>query len=149
MALSRVLAHRLVQPDRLDDLVTDRVHRAERGHRLLEDEPDLAAVDRAHLGAIGLELREIDRVVAFSPSRHLAVLPTDFARRSRISPPTMRPGRSTMRMIERAVTLLPQPLSPTIPSVRRENVEAGAIDRLDQPVILEEVGLQVAHGKKG
>src|SRR5688572_7896233 len=31
----------------------------------------------------------------------------------------------------------------------RENVEAGAIDRLDQPVILKEVGLQVAHGEKG
>src|SRR6266576_150967 len=30
----------------------------------------------------------------------------------------MRPGRSTMRRMERAVTLLPQPLSPTMPSVR-------------------------------
>src|SRR5579883_2827837 len=29
----------------------------------------------------------------------------------------MRPGRSTMCRIERAVTLFPQPLSPTIPSV--------------------------------
>src|SRR5829696_6897486 len=28
----------------------------------------------------------------------------------------------------------------------RENVEAGAIDRFDQPIILEEVGLQVTHG---
>ena len=28
-----------------------------------------------------------------------------------------RPGRSTIRRIERAVTLLPQPLSPPIPSV--------------------------------
>ena len=36
---------------------------------------------------------------------------------SRIWPSTIRPGRSTIRRIERAVTLLPQPLSPTMPSV--------------------------------
>ena len=40
------------------------------------------------------------------------------ARRSRIWPASTRPGRSTIRRIERAVTLLPQPLSPTMPSVR-------------------------------
>src|SRR5215467_11721191 len=34
-----------------------------------------------------------------------------------ISPPTMRPGCSTMRRIDCAVTLLPHPLSPTMPSV--------------------------------
>ena len=54
-----------------------------------------------------------------------------------------------MRRIERAVTLLPQPLSPTMPSVLPgEDVEAGAIDRLDQPVVLKEVGLQVADGEQ-
>src|SRR6185295_9184071 len=44
--------------------------------------------------------------------------PSWAGRRSRISPLTMRPGRSTIRRIERAVTLFPQPLSPTIPRVR-------------------------------
>src|SRR5262245_43864343 len=39
------------------------------------------------------------------------------SRRKRISPATIRPGRSTMPRMERAVTLLPQPLSPTAPSV--------------------------------
>ena len=39
------------------------------------------------------------------------------ARVSSISPSTMRPGGSTMRRIDCAVTLLPQPLSPTMPSV--------------------------------
>jgi hypothetical protein len=34
-----------------------------------------------------------------------------------ISPSTMRPGRSTIRRIDCAVTLFPQPLSPTMPSV--------------------------------
>ena len=37
-------------------------------------------------------------------------------RRNWISPSTIRPGRSTIPRIERAVTLLPQPLSPTMPS---------------------------------
>src|SRR5262245_10121172 len=46
-----------------------------------------------------------------------AILPLVAVRRKWISPSTMRPGRSTSRRIERAVTLLPQPLSPTIPSV--------------------------------
>src|SRR5262249_45754692 len=32
-------------------------------------------------------------------------------------PSTIRPGRSTILKIDRAVTLLPQPLSPTMPSV--------------------------------
>ena len=41
------------------------------------------------------------------------------SRRKWISPATMRPGRSTMPRMERAVTLLPHPLSPTMPSVDR------------------------------
>src|SRR5438876_9453117 len=43
--------------------------------------------------------------------------PLPGSRRRRIWPSTIRPGRSTIRKIERAVTLLPHPLSPTIPSV--------------------------------
>src|SRR4030095_13061231 len=43
--------------------------------------------------------------------------PSAVGRRNRISPSTMRPGRSTILKIDRAVTLLPQPLSPTTPSV--------------------------------
>src|SRR5258705_4293445 len=39
------------------------------------------------------------------------------ARVRTISPAAMRPGRSTMRRIDCAVTLFPQPLSPTMPSV--------------------------------
>ncbi len=43
--------------------------------------------------------------------------PSAAGRRNWISPSTIRPGRSTMRRMDRAVTLLPQPLSPTMPSV--------------------------------
>src|SRR5260370_132055 len=49
----RFMRQLLVQADRLDDLVADRVHRAEGGHRLLENEPDLAATDLADLLAVG------------------------------------------------------------------------------------------------
>ena len=50
---------------------------------------------------------------------------------------TIRPGRSTMRRIERAVTLLPQPLSPTMPSVRPAcRSKLDAVDRLDGPLVL-------------
>src|SRR5262245_43303050 len=55
--------------------------------------------------------------LARSTTWSLAILPLVAVRRKWISPSTMRPGRSTSLRIERAVTLLPQPLSPTIPSV--------------------------------
>jgi hypothetical protein len=65
------LAHRLVQADRLDDLVADAVHRAERRHRLLEDQRDLRPPDRPHLGPIGRQLDQIDHPPA-RPSRPTA-----------------------------------------------------------------------------
>src|SRR2546427_2610669 len=43
--------------------------------------------------------------------------PFGVGRRKWISPSTIRPGRSTILKIDRAVTLLPQPLSPTMPRV--------------------------------
>src|SRR6266850_4978060 len=43
--------------------------------------------------------------------------PSVAGRRKRISPSTIRPGRSTILRIDLAVTLLPHPLSPTMPSV--------------------------------
>ena len=43
---------------------------------------------------------------------------------NRISPPAIRPGgRGTSPMIDSAVTLLPQPDSPTMPSVRPGSME--------------------------
>ena len=61
-AAPRLLVARpsLCSMHRLDDLVADRVHGAERGHRLLEDQADLAAADRAHLAAVGVELGEVE-----------------------------------------------------------------------------------------
>ena len=57
----------------------------------------------------------------------------------------MRPGGSaTRRRIESAVTLLPQPDSPTTPSVSPAAHGVGdAVDRPHDPVRGEEVGLQI------
>ena len=56
----------------------------------------------------------------------------------------MRPGFGTMLRIERAVTLLPLPLSPTTQSVlpRRER-QADIVDRLDDLVPGFEPGAEI------
>src|SRR5260370_41027916 len=59
-------------------------------------------------------IERISRPLASSLTRSVC---DPSARVRTISPSTMRPGRSTMRRIDCAVTLLPQPLSPTMPSV--------------------------------
>ena len=41
--------------------VADRVHRAERGHRLLRDQRDLGAAQVAHQPAARRQAREVDR----------------------------------------------------------------------------------------
>src|SRR5204863_6395978 len=59
----------LVEQDRLVDLVADAVDGTERRHRLLEDQRDLGAADRAHLRAVRVELRQIDRLIAAAGAR--------------------------------------------------------------------------------
>ena len=86
-----------VDAQRLLDLAADREDRVERGHRLLEDEPDLGAADLLHL--------------ALAERHQVASVETDrAARRS-------GPGGCTRRMIDSAVTDLPLPDSPTRHSV--------------------------------
>ncbi len=46
-----------MQPQRLADLVADRQHRIERGHRLLKDHRNIVAADIAHF--VFVELRQI------------------------------------------------------------------------------------------
>src|SRR5207244_11774805 len=58
--VDRLLTGRLavepeVQPDALEQHVPDRVHGAERRHRLLRDVGDLLAADPADLGAVRVE----------------------------------------------------------------------------------------------
>ncbi len=82
---------------RLGDLIADREDRVERGHRLLEDEADAGAADRAHRALV-----EVEQVAAVELDRGRAAI---------------RPGGCTSRMIDSAVTDLPLPDSPTRPSV--------------------------------
>ena len=63
-----------------------------------------------------------DEEMAISPPRTAIICSSENVKRSRplstTWPPTMRPaGRGTKRMIDSAVTDLPDPDSPTIPSV--------------------------------
>ena len=59
----------------------------------------------------------------------------------------MRPGGlGTRPMIDSAVTLLPQPDSPTMASVRPGDVEADAVDG-GEFAARDEVGAQVADGQ--
>ena len=92
----------------------DGVDRVERGHGLLEDHGDAVAADLAHL-----------RLAQRGPGP---------GRSNRIWPPAMRPaGLGSRRRMESAVTLLPQPLSPTRPKVSpRLNREVQAVHGLDQ-----------------
>src|SRR6266567_3200520 len=59
-------------------------------------------------------IERISRPLASSLTRSVC---DPSARVRTILPSTMRPGRSTIRRIDCAVTLFPQPLSPTMPSV--------------------------------
>ena len=64
-------ALRLVQRDRLADLVADRKHRVQRRHRLLEDHRDVRAADVAH-GTVA-RLREVEHLAVAAAEHHAAV----------------------------------------------------------------------------
>jgi hypothetical protein len=57
---TRLLLRRVaVLEDRLHDLIADRIVVAERGHRLLKNQRDLLATDRANLVAFRVQLRQV------------------------------------------------------------------------------------------
>ena len=94
--------HAKVQFQRLGQLAPDRENRVQRGHRLLIDHGDLLAADLADLG-VG-QLQQVLTVEDDLAADGLA-------------------GRvGTRRMIDRALTLLPQPLSPTRLSVSPSSI---------------------------
>ncbi|PYN54785.1 MAG: hypothetical protein DMD94_13900 [Candidatus Rokuibacteriota bacterium] len=73
----------------------------------------------AAIGSCGINAISAPRIArmtgpfASSAVRSAAAAPSFV---NRIRPPTMRPGGSTICKMARTVTLLPQPLSPTIPT---------------------------------
>ena len=83
---------------RLGDLLADGEDRIERGHRLLEDHADAVAADRAQASRVERQ--------------------RDPRPRTGCGRPSICPGGSgKRRMIDSAVTVLPQPDSPTRPSI--------------------------------
>ena len=74
------MAAAAMQLDRLADLVADRVERRQRGHRLLEDDRDLAAADLAHLRARAVELGDVDRPAPCRADRRTGSSPREWSR---------------------------------------------------------------------
>ena len=87
-----------MRADRLDDLRADAVQRVQRGERVLEDHRDLVAAQRAQV-----PLGERQQVAPLEQMRPLTVAPSA----------ARQPEHGSAR-----TTVLPEPDSPTIPSVR-------------------------------
>ena len=111
---------------RLGDLLADGVHRIERRHRVLQDHRELAAAVLAHL--------------------RLAQRAAGPRRRTRSCRSTILPPGGISRSSDRLVIVLPDPDSPTMPSVSPgRDREAHAVDGFDHPSPREEVRAQVLH----
>src|SRR4029453_7463856 len=95
--LARVFPiHSEMASKRFGELRPDRQRRVQRGHRVLEDHPDLVSSDVLEL--LLAQLQQVAPLEAAVPS-------------------TTRPGGWTSPMRESIETDLPQPDSPTIPSI--------------------------------
>jgi hypothetical protein len=112
-----------VNHHRLDQLIRDAPHRVERGHRVLEHHRDLVAAQRAHVSSL---------IATMSRSRKT------------ILPLAMRLCSCSSRMIDSAVTLLPEPTRRRCRASRREHLEAHAVDRADHARVGVEIRPQVA-----
>ena len=124
-----VAAHPEMRLERLRDLAPDREHRVQARHRILEDHRDLLAAHRAQL-----RVGELDQVAALE---HRA------CRRRRV------PARGRIPSSASDVTLLPQPDSPTIPSVSpRAIVERDAVDGVDRAPRGPELDPQAVDGEQ-
>ena len=100
---------------------------------------------RLVIGSWKIMLTWSPRMSRMSASR----LASRFSPLSRISPATMRPGRSMRRITDRLVTLFPQPDSPTTPTVWPwpiSNVTSSTA--LTIAVLGEEVGLEALDLEK-
>ena len=120
-----------VDAQHLRERLADAEDRVQRGARVLEDHRDLLAADRAHL-ALG---RSVSRSCA--PEEDLARRrPAPAARRS--------------RAIESAVTVLPEPLSPTMPRISPcSTARVDAVEHAQRPGGREEGDARIVDAKQG
>ena len=123
-----------MQAQSLADLVADRVQRRQGAHRLLEDDRDPPAANRAPLGAVLRQRGEVDEL----RPRFLGSL-------KKIDPPVILALAGRMPRMACEITVLPEPLSPTTASVRLGvHVERHAADRLDLALVGRERDAQIA-----
>ena len=125
------LADVLVRRDRLGDLAPDRLDGVERGHRILVDHRDPAASHPRHL--------------LLGQSR------ADRAPPSSTWPPAMCARGGSSRISASAVSDLPLPDSPTMPTRRPDrDLERDAAHRPDRrPARDRDLDDEVAHGEGG
>src|SRR6185437_17079462 len=127
-------ADRVVEQDRLDQLCADRVHGAERGHRLLEDEADLSAPDRTHLRTVRVEPSQIDLRAVGAGQNDLAF--DDAA--GTIDDPQDR---------LRSDAFSAAALADDAQRLSGSDVERSAVDRFGRPLVLEKTGLEIPDRK--
>src|SRR5207249_4454530 len=130
-----LLAHRIVQEDRLDELRTDRVHGTERGHRLLKDKTDLSPSNRTHLRAVGLELGEIGLRSVGARQNNLA---GDDA------PGAIDDAQDRLR----GDAFSAAALTDDAQRLARSDVERSAVDGLGRSLVLEKTGPEIPDRKK-
>ncbi len=127
-AARRRLRYVLVRAHRLDQLRADLEERVQRGERVLEDHRDLVAPDRAQL-AIGQATRSL-------PS-------------NRIRPDTRAPCVRVRPSVVSDETVLPEPDSPTIPSVLpARDLVGDPVDRMHDAVFRRELDVQVLDAQQ-
>ena len=125
-----------MQTDGFDDLVPDRMNRAERSHGLLWDQRDLAAPDLPHLGALGVQFRQVDglgrAILGGAPEQHAAA--DDFARRL---------DDAEQRLHSHAFAAAA--LADDTEDLAGVDIQRDAVDRLHHPLIHEEVDLEISN----
>src|SRR4029079_5971866 len=112
-----------VQQDGLDDLIADRVHRTEGGHRFLRDQGDLTAADVAHVGPAWGQAGEVDRTAP------VAATGVDLGRRG------AAPPRDTSHERPHTPALAAAALADDTQHLPGHDVEAGPVDGAHQALV--------------
>ncbi len=128
--------HGGVQANVLRDLVPDRVHHAEGGHRLLEDHRDLLAADAPDQAPLRIDTGEVDR--GPNASHGIGAVEEHFAADDLA-------GRLHDLQDRAGCHALAAPaLAHNAERLAAFNVEGGAIEGLDRALIEREPGFEVA-----
>ena len=123
-----------MRADRLDDLVADRVVHAERTHRLLKNESDAPATNRANGLALGIERRQLLLPRCAGVEQHLA--------RHDVARPVDQPQDGPCGQALAAAAF-----AHDAQHAASMEIEADAIEGARRAGVLDEVNHQVAHGQ--